>query len=428
MTNALPRFKKTVRYMSAIAVIGLLGIWSQTAEATRPVQYERPSNRLVSDVLPPEMIQGPHYRVQDKVVSYGYMDHFSVSSDFGVFEVTGHCGLRKLLREINAIAVLRETKKGQAYLESVKKAGKAPLEFGENLITDPVDTISGVPKGVNRLFENIRLNRNTPANPHDDSRMQQLLSVSSKKREFASALGVDVYSSNTVLQKELNSLGWASALGSLSVSAAMAPFGGPAVLALQSSRMANQMNELLKVETPARLHQINADKLLAMGVPADLVERFLCHPAFTPRHNTIITGSLAALGDARGCDAFIRLVLFAEDEETANFYQNMAELLRTYHETVSPVREISVASIIVLAKAADGSVVIPFPLDHAIWTEHADRLIDGLMKGSSLQIKQGKPYVTLWVTGTLSPVAREHVTQRGIKVMENLDRRFAFMD
>ena len=77
------------------------------------------------------MIKGPHYQIRDKVVSYGYMDHFTVDSDYGVFEVTGDGALRKLLKEINAIAVLRQIQGGAAYADALKTAGAMPLEFGE---------------------------------------------------------------------------------------------------------------------------------------------------------------------------------------------------------------------------------------------------------------------------------------------------------
>ncbi|ABK16702.1 hypothetical protein [Syntrophobacter fumaroxidans] len=398
------------------------------ADAAPATRYEHPANRVVTDVLPPEMIQGPHFRVENKVVSYGYMNRFTVTSDFGVFEAQGNTALRKLLKEIQAIARLREIRRGDVYADAVKKAGKAPLEFGQNLITDPVDTITGVPRGVHRLIDNVRLNRSTPRGAHDDPRMEQVLSVSAHKREYAAALGVDVYSSNAVLQKELNSVGWAGALGSLTVSAAMAPFGGPAVLALQSSRLAQQMNDLLKTETPARLRQINAEKLRAMGVPADLAESFLSHPAFTPRHNTIIVTSLWALGNAQGRDNFLHLALSADDEESANFYQNMAEIMRGYHEKTSPIRQITVSSVLVLARAANGSVLVPFPLDHGVWTERAADVADSFMRGREHQSKGSKPRVELWVTGTLSPLFREQMARRGVKVNENVYRQVELMD
>ena len=43
--------------------------------------------------------------------------------------------------------------------------------------------------------------------------------------------------------------------------------------------------------------------------------------------------------------------------------QNMAEILAAYQQTVSPIQEIT-APLIILARAANGTVLIPFPLDY----------------------------------------------------------------
>ena len=233
-------------------------------------KYESPGNRKVSEILPPEKISGPHYRILEKVVSYGYMHHYTVKSDFGDFEVTGDGALRKLLKEIKAIAALTEITQSDAFLESVKGAATKPVDFGKNLITDPVNTVSGIPKGVFGLFSNIATSITEKHDPSEDARAEQVLLLSSYKREYAYKLGVDVYSSNPVLQKELNKVGWAGAVGSLGMSVATAPIGGAAVATFKTMRMANQINEVLKEEPPPRLRIINEEKLSAMGVSEKL--------------------------------------------------------------------------------------------------------------------------------------------------------------
>jgi hypothetical protein len=389
--------------------------------------YETPGNRSASDILPAKMLVGPNYRINNKVVSYGYMHHYTVDSDFGRFEVTGDSALRKLLKEINAIAKLREVKKSKVYGEAVKNAAKQPVEFGKNLIDDPVDTVTGVPKGVFRLFGNAYTSITKEKDPSEDARAKQLLAVSSHKRDYAYELGIDVYSSNPVLQEELNSLGWAGALGSLSVSAAMAPLGGPGAKVFKASRLSQQFNELLKEEPPSRLRTINEEKLLAMRIPQHLVDGFLDSAVFTPRHDTIITGSLESLRGARGRDAFIHFSLTANDEESANFFQNIAETMRGYHYEVSPVQEINIVSGLVIARAKNGSALLPFPLDHGVWTERADRILGNLVKSYNDSSGKKNTY-ELWVAGTVSPLARKNLEKLGFKVTENVDERIEIMD
>ena len=66
--------------------------------------YERPKNRKASSFLNKELIKGPHYQIRENVVTYGYMHHFTVDSDYDVFEVTGDHALIKLLKEKNITA------------------------------------------------------------------------------------------------------------------------------------------------------------------------------------------------------------------------------------------------------------------------------------------------------------------------------------
>ena len=389
-------------------------------------EYEAPQNQRVSDIFPAEVIKGPHYRIRDQVVSYGYMRHYIVDSDFGVFEVTGDGALRKLLKEIQAIAILKEVKESKAFGDSVKKAVKKPIAFGKNLIENPTDTLSGIPKGVNRLFENIETSITKEHDPSEDARTEQALQVSSYKREYAYKLGVDVYSSNSVLQKELNRVGWASAVGSLGLSVITAPAQSPIVKVGKTMRLGQQINESLKEEPPSRLRIINSEKLSAMGISQELAEKYLDHPAFTPRHDVIIVESLANLTNAKGRDGFIQFALKAEDEESANFIQNMAETMRGYHDTVSPVSQVMIVSGVVVAKAKNGSVLIPFPLDHGVWSEQAERIITGLV--SSIKAKLAPKKIELWITGTVSPLARQQLKKLEINVTENAVERIGFFD
>jgi hypothetical protein len=397
-----------------------------TGLAIGATNYEAPKERRASEVLPPNLISGPHFRVRDQVMPDGYMYRFTVDSDYGTFPVTGEYGLRKLIREIQAIAALKKVGKGQAVVEGVKDKGKETLEFGANLVAAPVETLTSVPKGVAKLFDNIASGIQNPREPARNPRRQELLKVSDAKRKIAYDLGVDVYSSNRALQNELDSLGKAQALGSLGVSVAM-PYGSGTAVGLGTmSRTAGEVRQLLRDESPNGLRNLNERVLLAMGVDRSLVERFLQHSAFTPRHDTVIVACLEKLSGAKGRDAFIRFALQAGDEDSANFFQNMTEILAAYHQTVSPIQEIVVAGVL-FARAANGTVLIPFPLDYGVWTVRAERAVKNSLAGYKAA-RPGPATFELWVTGTVSPLARQQLQAQGIKVVENVDRRIALMD
>jgi hypothetical protein len=229
-----------------------------------------------------------------------------------------------------------------------------------------------------------------------------------------------------VLQKELDGLGKAQALGALGVSAAI-PYGGGTVVSLsRTSRTASEVNRLLRDESPAGLSNLNERKLLNMGVDRGLVQRFLNHRAFTPRHQTVIVACLEKLSGAKGREAFIQFALAADNEDTANFFQNMAEILRGYHETVSPIQEIRVPGVLT-ARAANGTALVPYPLDYAVWSVRAERVVKNSLAG--LKSGQRRPAkIELWVTGQVSPLFRQQLKAQGIQVVEKVDRRVGLMD
>jgi hypothetical protein len=140
----------------------------------------------------------------------------------------------------------------------------------------------------------------------------------------------------------------------------------------------------------------------------------------------VIVASLEKLSGARGRDAFINFALQAADEGSANFMQNMAELLAAYQQTVSPIREITAPGII-LARTAYGTVFIPFPLDYGVWTVRAERVVKNTLARYKTPGRTPAKF-DLWVTGAVSPLARRQLEAQGIKVTEHVDRRIGMVD
>ena len=106
--NRLARINENQKILSFLTLSICFVLFSSFVSAAE--KYQVPTNRRVTDIFPADIITGPHYQIRDKVVSYGYMDHFTVDSDYGVFQVTGNLALLKLLKEIKAIAILEKVR------------------------------------------------------------------------------------------------------------------------------------------------------------------------------------------------------------------------------------------------------------------------------------------------------------------------------
>jgi hypothetical protein len=386
--------------------------------------YEVPRNLSAKQLLPAAMLKGHAYKIRDVVPTDGYTHRWKVESDFGPFEADGDGALRKLLREIHAIGELKKVSKTSAFNKGLSGAAKAPVGFVKSLVTDPVDTVTGVPKGAYQLVENVSTSATTTGDPSEDSKTAQILKMSAFKREFAAQLDVDPYSSNKALQKELNSVAWASTVGDWAFSVALLP-AGAAGSAISNVRLGNSVKNALKDEPPQRLRLLNDERLTKMGIPEELRKRYLDHPAFTPRHDTIITTNLEALDHVAGRDAFLTLALGAQDETEANLYTGMVQLLRGYHQTVSPLTAITALNRITVAQTKAGKALIALPIDHIPWTQRVDQVTTKL-KGNTGPGFNGK--VDLWLTGTVSPAARRELEARGFSIMENAHTKVEVLD
>lgn len=383
-------------------------------------EYEYGSAHKAAAVLPANVISGSHYKIRDTVQSDGFMFTYTIDSDYGTYQVTGDYALQKLLNEFPVIESLKEISRTEAFADSVVHAAKSPLRFGEGLITDPVDTITGIPRGLFSIFENVGEAVTTEADPSEDSRVKQALLVSSWKRDYCAQLGCDVYSSNKALQEELNRIAWAASIGGLTVSGATTVASGGAVMVFKTVRMADQFNEVLRAEPPARLRLINEEKLQGMGVPEELIQKFLDHPAFTPRHDTLIVAALSKLDGVRGRDRFLELCLRAQDEVGANYFQNIADILVGYHTKVARLTEIVPLLGISAATASNGRTLVPVAWDYGVYEKAVAERMDYAVKEFA---KRGlSTQFDVWTTGRASARLKAEAAARGFTIVENIER------
>jgi hypothetical protein len=407
---------------AAVVSVTLLAVASSAGAA----DYETPKNRSAKEVLPPAAAAGADYTVSDPVVADGYMYQFKVKSPYAVFDVTGTGALRKLEREIWAIGQLKNVTKSDAFLKSLKDQAGKPLVFAKDVVTKPGETLSGIPKGVGRLFSNAASSITSKKDPSQESTAKELLLVGSFKREYAARFDVDPYSSNKVLQDELEKIGKAAAFGSWTASAAMIPISGPASSVITATSLAKSFNNVLATEPPSRIRVINEEKLGQMGIAPDIANIYLDHPVYTPRQDLLMVDSLHRLGAATGRDAYLKASLAATDEVEANFFVNMAQILRGYHEKQSPITGITMVGPLTVAQTKAGAAMIPFALDYGVWTANADRLSQELKTNYRAPGFNGT--FEFWVTGTLSPKGKQELQARGFTVVEQVGSRIDIVD
>src|SRR5436305_1329409 len=168
--------------------------------------------------------------------------------------------------------------------------------------------------------------------PHaaEGSKMQQMIGFSDAKRKVAAKLGVDPYSTNSVLQRELEGIAWASFAGGLTFQVATMPIGGPA---LTVTGVTSTFDEMLKEKSPTDLKIVNRKTLLALGANGKETERFLNNNAFSPSEQTAFVLNLKSLDSVTNRGAFVRAAgETSSDEQDAIFCVQTAALMAQIHK------------------------------------------------------------------------------------------------
>ncbi|MEE8190798.1 MAG: endonuclease/exonuclease/phosphatase family protein [Candidatus Scalindua sediminis] len=391
---------------------------------TRPVGYETPRVLKAHEILPPELLEGERFSVHEDVVTDGFTNYYTIMSPFGTFEVEGDAMLPIRIHEIRAIAALQDIKKTEAFGKAAKLAASSSVKGAWRLISHPVNTVSGVPKGVGRLFSRVGEMFKGKRGDSEDSVTKELFGFSRVKRQYAHKFGVDVYSSNKVLQKELNSVSWAGFAGGAGVSLAMFPIKSAskvAYISIKGTKFTYGMNKIMLDNAPEDLRRINREKLKQIGIEDLVIEEFLLHPKYSPRHKTFIVHALAEMEGVKKRDQFIKQAIFAESELDAFFFQRIAETMYDYHTHVKPFSEIIPVRRVVAGYTADQTIVVTLPMDYLCWTERAALGLKALTELASTY-RSVKP-VELWVTGRITPVARHKFETGGLIVKELISEK-----
>jgi hypothetical protein len=178
--------------------------------------FDSPEVRATADIVAPDLLRGPHYQLGPTVSTFAFMNHYSVTSDYGPFTAPGDARLRRLIREIAAIAELQKIHQSDAFAKATVEAGKGVVQGAQHLIEDPVGTIGAVPEAVFSVFGRVsEATKRGGRSKYEDGVAQNLLAVSSFKRDYAKS-SISMSTPPTRCSKELNSVAWASAAGNRS--------------------------------------------------------------------------------------------------------------------------------------------------------------------------------------------------------------------
>src|SRR4030095_2262944 len=167
-----------------------------------------------------------------------FLCRFTLRSDFGTFDVHGLRMLHIRVREVHGLAQLNQMSNTQEFLQAAAQAVARPVTSAVNMIFNPVETVEGLPGGVTRLFDRIKLGgveiaaAATAPSGTDEQKVAsitqrvgsitvELLGFEKDRRQLAKSVGVDPYTTNPVLAKKLTDMAWVAFSGRVAIEAAV---------------------------------------------------------------------------------------------------------------------------------------------------------------------------------------------------------------
>ena len=321
--------------------------------------------------------------MQNPVPIYAGSNQYTIDSDYGVFTADGNAMLMRRVAEIQGIAALQAMSQTSEFAQAAAQAAEAPLNVVQDLVTNPLPTISSVPRGIlgflNQAGQAVKevAEGNQPGGGPGNV-VENLSGFAKTKRDLAIKLGVDPYCNNEVFQQELNKVAWPAFLGKFAVNLGMGAISGGAGAALSGLNWTGRLQDSLRDKSPAELRLMNFGLLTNnMGIASEAANAFLNNNAISPTTQTLTVAALAQLGNIPGQGEFILQAANSQDEHDAIAFQQSAQIMAKLGNT-TPIARITRLNGLTVCQTSDGTVIVPIQWDYVAWTPMAERFITAL--------------------------------------------------
>lgn len=376
--------------------------------------FEAATMLAAGEVLPAKLLRGPNHTVQDKVYNDGFLNTYTIDSPWGQVRATSLPQLVQTIDELNAVARMQAVRGSDEFKQGMSQKVQDVAKGAKRLVADPVGSVSGAAAGIQSLFRRAGEAMQGARSDTEGSRLAAVSGYASMKRDYAKEFGVDVYSRNPVLQKELEDLVDAGYAGKMTMSALVMAVPGAAGAAVSVTGNNQMLKNISDDLPPAELRQHNRSALAAMKVPEDIADVFVANGVYTPREQTAIVEAMQAMEGVEGRPLFIKLAVTTDTPEVAYFRQRQARMYAGHGGTDRIVRFVPMGTT-AAAVTAGGTLVFAAPVDLLRWTPAIASFADAVSVAATgiagVKVRQ------LVLAGGISPLARKELEQRGWQVV-----------
>ena len=393
--------------------------------------FESPPQIRPDQILPTAMLTSGNHRVLDEVDTKQNFLEFEIESDFGNYRPISVAMLSIRVHEIRTLAqaVDQYNRSNEKLADELRGQLTVGADSFVEILTSPINTTSQL---VGQFTDNVGqtftefgefVPQTTGANDSNINIYEQFEPgdpvLASHKRNVASQLNLDLYSSNPRVQDFLDTLATARSSGQLSAGIVTISLPSDGQIKVAGGSIAAAVRGAMTQNTIGQLYRRNFDRMTAAGVSEDVANNFLSHPMLSPTHKTEITEHLVFLEGVGNKDALPKAALGTTSENEAVAYVQVARTLASYHERIDPLRELVPAGHIVLATTRSGGIVVVLPFDIIYWDAETQRIFFGL---ANFAEEKGFRHRGIITPGIFTDVVRRQLGQTGF----DLDERFLY--
>lgn len=356
-----------------------------------------------------EAVSGPGYKVEQVVQTDGFLRVFTFETYYGRYQIHGAALAKKRIHELRALDLLIKARDSEVFLKSLGRAAVSPLRYGGNLIQNPEATLNRTASGVANMFDRMSASLDNRTSKRD-SAVESLIGIAKARREIAVELGIDPYTDYPPLHNKLDEVARASALGNISVSAALSVIPGAGAIIFSSAGTANSIKDTLLQLTSAQIVSQVKTMLLKLKVSSATVDLFVSNRNYTPADLFLMASALTKL-NAAGTEIFLDRAAQAATHDVAYFQRQRAELL----SNLRGISDFISIDGFPLNRKYDGTIMAVVPVDDIIWTETTSKLFNRVT--TSMRQRGIHNSAVLASNATVTPLAEKELEKLGWKIL-----------
>ncbi len=391
--------------------------------------FETPPEEPAASSLPPELAAGINFHVKEPVQSDGLMHHYVIESSFGEFAAYGQEALKVRAREMAALTELSKRTDIGVVAKTVEQRVQNDAKTVRQVVTNPVGTLTGIPKGIGHLFNGYKAEageyadeaKKATSGSHGGGEVvhnakadaaryaDRYLGVSAAERRYYQELGVDPYTNNQVLRKAINHLAKVQATVNLGMHFAGVP-GIPYLADVQRA-----MNAIYS-EDPAALRARQRKILGGYGLSPAEVARFENTLLLSPTRQGVLVEDARLLDGVEGRGELFRHAMgLTSDDEVAVFIASTRMLVRLHAE--QPVARILQGLRLPTVETRDGRIVVLSAFDDVYWTEQ----VADYESAFQAALPPSSHGLELWLAGSISSLAHGQLNAHGWVVHDHAE-------